>query len=144
MSRDRTSADRAGSEARFRYLRDPVFLCACAAYVLARFLRGAHPLVHDHLTDFLLIPCALPVLLGIQRLTGLRRDDRIPGAGEVALYCAVWALLFELVFPRWWHRGVADFGDVLAYAAGAVAAWLAWRAVYRAGRQPLTARLRGR
>ncbi len=111
----------------FGYGRDPLCLTACALYALnrwglqphtaSRFLRG-------QFDDLLLIPCALPWVLWLQRHLGLRAQDAPPGFGEVAFHLVVWSLLFELIGPHL-MRVTGDPLDVLAYAVGAILA-LAW------------------
>src|SRR5438552_1032972 len=66
---------------RFQYLVDPLFLCCCGAYLLNRFWLKTHfssTFLHGYFNDTLLIPCALPLMLWLQRQTGLRRDDAMP------------------------------------------------------------------
>ena len=79
----------------------------------------------NHFGDLLLIPCALPVLLGLQQLARLRTHDLPPMPGEIAGTLALWAVLFEVVFPLA-GRGVSDPRDVLAYATSALLAHFAW------------------
>ena len=115
----------------FGYWRDPVFLGASALYALNRFLLipaagAAHPVLRNHAGDFFLIPCALPALLFLQRVTGLRTHDRPPTPGECFLYLALWSFLFEFLFPHLLHRGVGDPRDVASYALGALVAMTFW------------------
>ena len=110
---------------RFRYLADPLFLGAVILYALNRWwlkprFGAASPFLHDHFNDCLLIPVALPPLLWIFRKLRLRTHDGMPTLSEVLEWTLVWSLLFEWVFPRFFHLGTADLGDVLSYAAGAV------------------------
>lgn len=114
---------------RFRYLRDPLFLVACALYALNRW--GLKPRIHsaflhDHFNDLLLMPCALPPLLLLQRWLRLRSHDESPAPGEIMLYLAVWSILFEVIGPHIMPWTVGDFWDVVAYAAGALVAGLWW------------------
>ncbi len=113
----------------FRYFRDRLFLLACSLYALNRWLlkpRVHSPFLHDHFNDLLLIPCALPPLLLMQRWLGLRDDDRAPSAGEIALYVVVWSILFEVIGPHLMPWAVGDVWDAVAYAAGGVLAGLWW------------------
>lgn len=115
----------------FRYGFDPIFLAGVLLYALNRLCLaprwgGAAPFLTNFLGDLLLIPCALPLLLLLQRLTGLRTHDLPPTRGEIAGTLLLWAALFEIVFPRLLGRGVGDPLDVLAYSAGALLAALAW------------------
>ena len=114
---------------RFRYLGDTLFLTAVLGYGLNRwtfkplvsssFLRG-------HFNDLLLIPAALPVVLWIQRITGLRSDDGMPSWSEIGLHLVVWSVICEFIGPFWLHRGTADLWDVAAYVAGGLAAGMWW------------------
>jgi hypothetical protein len=114
---------------RFRYWGDTLFLSAALGYGLNRwtikplvsssFLRG-------HFNDLLLIPAALPVVLFVQRITGLRSDDGMPSWSEIGLHLVVWSVICEFIGPFWLHRGTADLWDVAAYVAGGLAAGMWW------------------
>ena len=113
----------------FGYLRDKLFLLACSLYALNRW--GLKPRVHsaflhDHFNDVLLIPCALPVLLLLQRLLKLREHDLPPTPGEIALYLVVWSILFEVIGPRIMPHAVGDPWDVVSYFAGGILAGVWW------------------
>ncbi len=115
----------------FRYCADRVFLVAGCIYVANRLWLApqwgtAVPFLKQYLGDFLLVPCALPLLLWGQRMLGLRTHDRPPTLGEIFSTLILWSVLFEWLFPRVLGRGVSDPGDVVAYAAGAIIAGLAW------------------
>lgn len=113
---------------RFRYALDPLCLVACAGYAIGRGLRPRLPdgFWHNHFTDLLLIPAALPLLLWVQRRLGLRTHDARPSWGEIGLHLAVWAIAAELVAPFVFHAATGDWRDVLAYSAGAVVAGSWW------------------
>ncbi len=114
---------------RFGYLSDPLFLTAATAYALNRWLLKPllpSPFLHGHFADLLLIPAALPVVLWLQRLTGLRQHDLAPSWSEMILHLAVWSLICEFIGPRWLHHGTVDVWDVVAYAVGGVVACLWW------------------
>ncbi len=114
---------------RFGYLRDPLFLAAAVAYALNRWLvkpRVELPFLHAHFNDLLLIPAGLPVILWIQRGTGLRTGDAPPHRTEIVLHLVVWTVICEVVGPLWLHRGTADPLDAVAYAVGAAAAGIWW------------------
>lgn len=113
----------------FRYLRDGLFLLACSLYAINRC--GVSPHAHSaflrgHFNDLLLMPCALPPLLLLQRRLKLRTHDRMPSAGEIALYLAVWSILFEVIGPHIMRRATGDPWDVAAYVAGGIVAGLWW------------------
>jgi hypothetical protein len=114
----------------FRYWRDPLFLAACLLYGINRWLIKPH--VHSaflryHFNDLLLIPCALPLLLWMQRRLRLRTHDQAPTAGEITLYLAVWSILFEVIGPHLLRRATGDPWDVVAYVAGGILAGLWWQ-----------------
>ena len=114
---------------RFGYLRDGLFLGACGLYALNRLL--VKPLAGGGVfawwfNDFLLIPCAAPVSLWLERRLGLRRTDGPPTAAELAFLLVLWSLMFEVVAPRYLGHATGDWRDVAAYAAGAIVAWLWW------------------
>lgn len=115
---------------RFAYLRDPLFLAAVGVYGLNRWWwkpAGAPAFFQSWLSDFLLIPAALPVLLRLHRVFGWRRHDQSPSWSEIGLHLGVWAVVCEGIGPLLVSTAVADPWDVLAYAAGALFAGLVWR-----------------
>lgn len=114
---------------RFGYLRDPMFLVAASGYALNRWLLKPllpSPFLHGHFADLLLIPAALPVVLWLQRVVGLRKNDLAPSWTEMVFHLAVWSLVCEFIGPHWLHHGTADVWDVVAYAVGGVLAWVWW------------------
>jgi len=113
----------------FRYGFDPLCLFGCGAYALNRWVLKPvvlHPFLQGQWNDLWLIPCALPWLLWAQRWFGLRTHDRPPTAGEIGLHLVVWSVLCEVIGPGL-MRVTGDPLDVLAYAAGALLAWVVWR-----------------
>src|SRR5689334_818224 len=87
---------------RFGYLRDVLFLGASVSYALNRWWlkpRVASPFLHGHFNDLLLIPAALPVVLWLQRISGLREHDGTPTWPEMLLHLFVWSLVCEWVGP---------------------------------------------
>lgn len=113
---------------RFAYWRDPLFLAACVLYALNRWLVKPHvhsPFLHGQFNDCLLIPCALPLILWLQRQLGLRAQDDFPSAGEIGFHLVVWSVLFEFIGPHL-MRVTGDVRDVVAYAIGSFIAWCWW------------------
>ena len=98
---------------------------ACNRWVLKPRVHNAF--LHDHFNDLLLIPCALPPLLMLQRWLGLRPHDQLPGTDEIVLYLAVWSILFEVIGPHIMRHAVGDPWDVAAYILGGVLAGLWWQ-----------------
>ena len=114
---------------RFRYWRDPLFLIAALGYALNRWLLKPlflSPFLHGYFNDLLLCPAALPLVLWLQRLTGLRQHDLPPTGLEISLHLVVWSVICEFIGPHWLHHGTADVWDVAAYTAGAIAAGFWW------------------
>ena len=104
-------------------------MLSCWLYGLNRWVikpRVHWPFLHNHFNDLLLIPCALPPLLLIQRWLRLREHDGPPTAGEIALHLAVWSVLFELIGPHIMPWTTGDPWDVVAYATGGALAGLWW------------------
>ena len=115
----------------FRYLRDSLFLASVALYALNRWLvKPSLPegevFFRGYFNDLLVIPCALPPMLLVHRLLGLRRTDRPPDAGEIALHLTIWSVFFEALAPVVVTSARADAWDVAAYCAGGLAAWAFW------------------
>lgn len=113
----------------FGYFRDPLFLTGCALYALNRWVLKPHfhsPFLRGQFNDCLLIPCALPVILWLQRRLHLRPTDEFPTTEEVVFHLVVWSVLFEGIGPHI-MRTTGDIRDVAAYAAGALVALVWWR-----------------
>ena len=113
----------------FRYALDPICLSACALYTLNRWLIQpicSWPFLHQYLDDIVLIPAALPIILGMQRWWGLRGHDRPPTAAEILGHLAVWSFIAELIGPYLFPWVVGDLGDIVAYTLGAVLAGMWW------------------
>lgn len=113
---------------RFGYWRDRLFLLGCALYALNRWGVRPHvhsPFLHGQFNDGLLIPCALPLVLWLQRGLRLRGHDEYPSAGEIGFHLVVWSVLFEVIGPHI-MRVTGDPLDVVAYAVGGVLAGVWW------------------
>lgn len=114
---------------RFGYWRDPLFLAGCALYVANRWAVKPHvhsAFLQGQFNDLLLIPCALPPVLWLQRRLGLRAQDEFPSLMEVGFHLMVWSVLFELVGPLLLDV-TGDVKDVFAYVVGGLVSWICWR-----------------
>jgi len=114
---------------RFGYWRDPLAVASVLLYAINRWALKPwvhHGFWHDHFNDLLLIPAALPLVLWLQRRLKLRLHDRPPTWPEIALHLVVWTAICEWIGPRFYHHATADWRDVAAYTAGAIAAGLWW------------------
>lgn len=108
---------------------DRLFLLSCGLYALNRWIIKPH--VHNafmrfHFNDCLLIPCALPPLLWMQRRLNLRQHDDMPRVDEITLYVVFWSILFEVIGPHIFRHATGDPWDAVSYAAGGVLAGLWW------------------
>ena len=113
---------------RFGYWRDALCIGGGVLYAANRWLVKPH--VHTRFltgqfNDLLLIPCALPLFLQIQRWLGWRNHDDPPRPGEIVFHLCVWSVLFEVIGPHL-MRTVGDPLDVAAYAVGALFAGWWW------------------
>jgi hypothetical protein len=124
---------------RFGYLHDRLFQFSLVAYAINRLLirphlggffrahwQSAWPFLHSHFDDLLLMPVALPVMLWLQQLLGLRKQDDPPGWQEMFAHLAVWSVMCKIIGPLYLHIGVADPLDVLFFAAGGIVACAWW------------------
>ena len=114
---------------RFRYCRDGLFLLGCAAYAINRWLVKPHVgpgFMMFHFNDLWLMPCALPPVLWLHRKLGLRTSDDAPHVPEIAGHLIFWSILFECIGPKIMSHVAGDPLDVVAYAVGAIIAWMWW------------------
>ncbi len=124
---------------RFGYLHDWLFQFSLAAYAVNRLLirphlgdffrahwQSAWPFLHSHCDDLLLMPVALPVMLWLQHLLGLRKQNHPPGWKEMLSHLAVWSVICKIIGPLCLRIGVADPMDVLFFAAGGIIACAWW------------------
>ncbi|MES2308980.1 MAG: class I SAM-dependent methyltransferase [Verrucomicrobiota bacterium] len=113
---------------RFRYARDPLSLASCFLYLLNRLVLKPHfpsHILHWYFNDLLLIPCALPLILWLQRKLKLRLHDLPPTASEIFFHLAIWSILFEIISPHLIHA-TGDPVDVIAYCFGGLFSWVFW------------------
>ncbi|MGP8201851.1 MAG: class I SAM-dependent methyltransferase [Limisphaerales bacterium] len=114
---------------RFRYVFDPLCLLCCLLYAANRWLIKPHCHIvffHSWFNDTLLIPCALPPVLLLQRWLGLRTHDQPPTAGEVIAHVVGWSILFEVIGPHILPT-TGDPWDAVAYAVGGAISFCWWR-----------------
>lgn len=115
----------------YHFWRDPVCLGSWLLYVVNRFalipLFAAYiPFLREHLDDSLLIPAALPPLLWVRTVCGLRPSQGVPSWREIVFWTALSSLFFEYLGPRYLHHSVGDWGDVVVYWVGGILAGLIW------------------
>ncbi len=129
----------------FAYLKDPLFLTCVCLYAINRGLEHYNlstPLLQSYLNDIVCIPFWVPIMLWLQKKTGLRQHDRTPENFEIVVPLLIWAVLFEVVIPAAHGSlvpAVADPNDVLCYCLGSFAAVGFWKWYYRPSRWILSA-----
>ena len=114
---------------KFRYGRDPLCWGCCLLYAvnsLGRDYWGWSGFSASYLNDFLLIPCALPLILWVHRYWGWRPVSAPPTIAETGGHLLVWSLVAEGWGPTWFAGAVRDPWDLLAYSLGAAAAMVWW------------------
>jgi SAM-dependent methyltransferase len=107
---------------RFRYALDPLCLLSCGLYAINRWIIRPHfhgLFWHGYSTDFLLIPAALPLILWVYRVLGLRMNDLWPNGSEIGLHFVIWSVAAEGVAPFLFKSATGDWMDVVAYGIGA-------------------------
>ena len=113
---------------KFRFQRDGLFLTGMICYALNRWLlKPVVPssFLHSYFNDLWLIPCALPLVLWIQKWLGWR-GNHAPTLGEIFGHLALWSVLFEAIGPKLTPHATGDLVDVLCYCFGGVFAWAWW------------------
>lgn len=126
----------------FRYLRDPLFLFAVAAFLANRLLLEkiwSSGFVHNHVNDLLCVAFLVPVMLTLMKCCGLRRCDGPPRPAEIVIPILVWGLFFEVLLPLhpfWGQWATADPADILCYWIGGLVAAMVWRFTLRPAAVP--------
>jgi len=115
----------------FKWLRDPLFIAATGIYMLHKWsplwpaaMRSSF--TEHYLSDLLLVPVALPGVLFLAHVAGLRSSASPLRLIEVLIPLVIWSLAFEFVGPQFLGRGTFDPFDVLFYSIGGLAGWLFW------------------
>jgi hypothetical protein len=121
----------------FRYLRDPLFLFAVAAFLVNRFVLEqifSSGFVHNRVNDLLCVAFLVPIMLTLMKCCGLRKFDGPPRTMEIVIPVLVWGLFFEVLLPLhpfWGQWATADPADILCYWTGGLAAAMIWRRTVR-------------
>ncbi len=113
----------------YRPLKDAVFLAAMGLFLLNQAVLK--PLIGEgfvqfHWNDLLLVPCAMPLVVWLHQVCGLREGGCAPTFAEIAGHLVIWAVLFEFLGPRLMVHPVGDWKDVACYWLGGIVAWLFW------------------
>jgi hypothetical protein len=88
---------------------------------------------HGYLNDVLCLPLFLPMILYVQRVFGVRRDDDYPGWWEILQHWVIFTVVFELILPTMprLFTHTQDPWNAVAYLAGGVIAGVFWRRTRR-------------
>ena len=116
---------------KFKYLLDPIFLGSLFLYIFSKFIMLDNSnIVYNfwnyYLSDILLVPVALPILLFALRLIRIRKNDLAPNFLEILIPLIVWSITFEIVAPLFVSSATGDFFDILAYTGGGLISWYLW------------------
>ncbi len=111
------------------FFRDPMWMVAMACYASHRCWQWYFPgagWMDSYWNDFLMLPCALPLILWLYGLLGLRDDSIKPLGIEILGHGILWGLMAEMVGPLVFDHSVGDPWDLVAYAAGGLVLYLRW------------------
>lgn len=112
----------------YSFHTDTLFWIGCLAYGLNRWVFKTltpNPFIHSHFADLWLVPCVLPLIVGLHQRLGWR-EAGAPRWLEIIAHLALWSVLFEWVGPHLFPRATGDPWDVACYAAGGLVAWAWW------------------
>jgi hypothetical protein len=104
-----------------KLLRHPLFILAVLLFLTNQWLEysGIYiPLLFSYLDDLLVMPIVLTLTLLFQRSVTYRNQAYVFSPWHVVVAIVYFALVFEVVLPRYSERYTADPFDVLAYTAG--------------------------
>ncbi len=122
-----------GSENRFRYLGDTLFLVSLFLWFLNRFFL--RPNFDFHLlftwwSDFLCVPITLPPLLLLLKLLRARPEDESPTVEEIMIFLLIISFAFEILFPCLPFtdgKTYSDPLDIVAYTIGGIFSGIWWK-----------------
>jgi hypothetical protein len=104
-----------------KLLLNPLFVISVLLFLTNQWLEHIGifiPLLFSYLDDLLVMPIVLTLTLLFQRMVTFRNPAYTYSAWHVVVAVAYFALMFELVLPRYLARYTSDPIDVLAYAVG--------------------------
>jgi hypothetical protein len=105
-------------------LQQPIFVVVALMFVAHQILQKYFGIalfwLHSYLDPLLCMPILLTLLLTERRhIWGKGLQYRL-SLTEVSMATIALSIVFELVFPKLSTRFTADWGDVVAYAIGAL------------------------
>lgn len=115
----------------YKHIRDPLFVAAIILYCVNKLMLLRYGLMggtffESYLSDILMIPILLPILIWVVSKAGWRDLGTRPTHWEILATLIPVILVCEYIGPIYLRRGVADPLDILAYAAGGFVSWLYW------------------
>ena len=121
---------------RFRYLKDPFFLCCLVIYFANRWIVKPYfpnTFSRDYLNDLICLPFWVPIMLFFLRKVRLRNDDAPPALYEIIIPLICWSWIFEVWLPGttfFRKLSFSDYRDIFCYSLGALIAGVFWQIYY--------------
>ncbi len=115
-----------------RLLRDPFWIIAITCYALHKCWQAVYPdsgWMDHYWNDLWMLPCALPLILSVYGLLGLRELAIRPSGAEILWHGVLWGLMAEFVGPLCFKHAVGDPWDLVAYAVGGFVLFYRWHRV---------------
>ena len=112
-----------------KLLGDPFWHVSLACYALHRCWQGFHTGSgwFDHYwNDLWMLPCALPLVLFLYQILGLRLCGAVPSGSEIFWHGMLLSLMAEVAGPLLFEHAVGDPWDILAYAMGGGMLYCRW------------------
>ena len=97
------------------------FIAFCAVALLNRYYirPSGNAFVDGYLNDFLAMPILFQLCKGTMRMLYQDSKKQI-NTPQLVVGCILVSVFFEVIFPLFTPKAQADFGDLLAYAAGTI------------------------
>ena len=116
----------------YKHVRDPLFIVAIVLYCVNKFILQRYSFINgtfieSYMSDILLVPVLLPVLIWVVAKAGWRSLSMRPSHWEILATLIPVIAVCEYIGPVYLGKGVADPFDILAYAAGGSVSWLYWK-----------------
>lgn len=118
---------------RFLYIVDPWFLFSLSIYIINK-IYGRQlwncTFCNFYLNDLLAMPILLPITLFFLKLADFRKHDLIPSFREFFFALLPLIIIFELIGPFFFEKGISDPLDILFYCIGCFISQMIWSLFY--------------
>lgn len=118
-----------GGPINLHLLKDPFWMVSIACYAFHKCWQLVSPgsgWMDHYWNDLWMLPCALPMILSLYVVLGLREPTACPTWAEILWHGVLWGLMAEFVGPLLFKHSVGDPWDLLAYAVGGVVFFCRW------------------